>query len=158
MRPRFAQLLSRLKKNSVKVLRVKDYVANLSEKEMDIVLQALEENTSCQALYLQALSNDQLDCLGSVLQSPGCKIWAVNFGKTDFRINDEMWAQFAKKLQRTNVTHMYASKRWLRPGRKNQMIKIIEGNQKSSSHQLCCNPSNNAVIKEVTAMWENPSM
>ena len=98
VRPRFAQLLSRLKKNSVKVVRVKEYVANLSEKEMDIVLQALEENTSCQALYLQALSNDQLDCLGSVLQSPGCKIWAVNIGEAELRIDDEMWAQFAEKL------------------------------------------------------------
>ena len=38
------------------------------------------------------------------------------------------------------------------------MIKIIEGNRESSSHQLHCNPSNSAVIKEVTHMWESPSV
>ena len=38
------------------------------------------------------------------------------------------------------------------------MIKIIEGNRESSSHQLHCDPSNSAVIKEVTHMWESPSV
>ena len=38
------------------------------------------------------------------------------------------------------------------------MLKIVLANQDSSSHKLHCEPSNNAVIKQVTHMWESPKL
>ena len=49
-----ADLVKKLKKNTITVLKVKEHVtAKISQNDMEAILLALKENKSCQALYLQ---------------------------------------------------------------------------------------------------------
>ncbi len=96
------------------VLHLKNYICNsdILSIIMDTFLGALEENTNCQALYIQnyekAMLDQQLLCLLGILRLRKCCILCLNIGET-YKIFDVTWAKFAKGLKDTKVTHMYAS-------------------------------------------------
>merc|ERR1712176_114065 len=120
--PGVRDLLDKLKSNDsdMVVLKLKKYLNNpdIAPVVMNATLDALEENTNCQALYIQnfnkAMLNEQMMHLLRILQSPKCRIWCLNIGET-YNVSDKTWTKFAMGLKHTNVTHMYASEHTITP-------------------------------------------
>jgi hypothetical protein len=93
--PQVKALIDKLKTNDtdMEVLKMKKYCSDSATPVIviDAVLDALEENTNCQALYIQnfneGMRDEQVLRLLRILQRPSCKIWCLNIGmhrqKTD---------------------------------------------------------------------------
>ena len=77
---------------------------------LNAVLDALKENTKVEALYIQNFEDgffdEQLAKLTEVLKLK--RIWCLNVGE-NFRTTLPAWRQFARDLEDTAVSHMYAS-------------------------------------------------
>jgi len=141
------------------VLKLKKYLNNpdIAPVIMNATLDALEENTNCQALYIQnfnkAMLNDQMLHLLRILQSPKCRIWCLNVGET-YNVSDKTWTKFAKGLKNTKVTHMYASEHTITPMLKERFRDVIRKNR--VKHELHIDPNNLDVIVRCTHCWWNP--
>lgn len=141
------------------VLKMKKYLndPDIPSVVMDAALDALEENSNCQSLYIQnfnkAMHNDQMMHLLQILQSPKCKIWCLNIGET-YEVSTRVWTKFARGLKKTKVTHMYASEHTISAELKEKFRDVIRRNRKK--HDMHINPNNLDVIIKCTHCWWNP--
>ncbi|KAL7484270.1 hypothetical protein ACHAW6_009924 [Cyclotella cf. meneghiniana] len=159
--PSVRDLLNRLQCNDsdMIVLKMKKYLndPNLPPVVMNAALDALEENSNCQALYIQnfnnAMKDEQMMHLLRILQAPKCLIWCLNIGET-YNVSHKTWTKFAKGLKHTKVTHMYASEHTITSELKDLFRNVIRNNRKK--HDMHINPNNLDVIVKCTHCWWNP--
>jgi len=159
--PSVRDLLHKLKTNhsDMAVLKLKKYINDPDTPQvvLDGVLDVLEENTNCQALYIQnfneGMRDNQVLRLLRALQLPTCKIWCLNIGET-YNVKSRTWKKFAKGLKRTNITHMYASEHTIDSTLKDKIRDIIRKNRRK--HDMHKNPENLNVIIQCTHCWWNP--
>eukprot|EP00538_Stauroneis_constricta_P012826 CAMPEP_0119555054 /NCGR_PEP_ID=MMETSP1352-20130426/7375_1 /TAXON_ID=265584 /ORGANISM="Stauroneis constricta, Strain CCMP1120" /LENGTH=1374 /DNA_ID=CAMNT_0007601755 /DNA_START=86 /DNA_END=4210 /DNA_ORIENTATION=- len=141
------------------VLKMKKYISdpNAPPALLNAALDALEENSNCQALYIQnfnlGMRDKQLLHLLKILQQPSCKIWCINVGEL-YNIKNRTWEKFTKGLKKTNITHMYASEHRISTEMKDDIRATIRNNR--SKHDLHINPNNLNVIIQCTHCWWNP--
>jgi hypothetical protein len=141
------------------VLKMKKYVndPNTPCIVIDAVLDALEENTNCQSLYIQnfneGMRDDQVLHLLAVLQRPSCKIWCLNIGET-YKVKTATWELFTEGLKKTKITHIYASEHTITGDMKDQIRKTIRNNR--SRHNMHMDPDNLDTIVQCTHCWWNP--
>jgi hypothetical protein len=141
------------------VLKMKKYISDSSTPcaVIDVALDALEDNTNCQALYIQnfneGMRDKQVLHLLRILQMPANKIWCLNIGET-YNVKTKTWKLFAEGLRKTKVTHMYASEHTISNELKEKIRDTIRKNRKK--HDMHCNPSNLDVIMQCTHCWWNP--
>lgn len=154
-------LVDKLKSNDsdMVVLKLKKYLNDPDSAPiiMNATLEAMEENSNCQALYIQnfnkAMLDDQMMHLLRILQLPECRIWCLNIGET-YNVSHKTWTKFAKGLRHTNVTHMYASEHTITPELKERFREVIRDNR--VKHNLHIDPNNLDVIIRCTHCWWNP--
>lgn len=144
---------------SIKVLRMKNYLlADTNQEVIEAVLDALYDNVSVEALYIQNLEKGMLDPqlrkLAGVLRRG--RIWVLNVGE-NFGITTPAWRSFAEELAHTNVTHMYAGSEHSLPiSIKKRMMDIIRENRKTDRrHRML---SHFDVIRQIGQMWWNPRL
>mmetsp|Transcript_56669 Transcript_56669/g.137737 ORF Transcript_56669/g.137737 Transcript_56669/m.137737 type:complete len:963 (+) Transcript_56669:156-3044(+) len=154
-------LITKLKTNSpdMVVLKLKKYCAdpNAPSAVLDAILDALEENSNCEALYIQnfneGMRDQQVLHLVRILQQRKCKIWCLNIGE-NYNVSDETWEKFTKGLIHTKVTHMYASEHTITTEMKDEIRTTIRENRKK--HTMHIDPANLNVIVQCTHCWWNP--
>lgn len=159
--PNVQALLHKLRNNDpdMVVLKMKKYVNDSAAPQivMDAVLDALQENSNCQALYIQNFNEGMRDAqvirLVQILAQPTCQIWCLNIGET-YKVQTKTWKVFAKGLKDTNITHMYASEHTLTPQLKDDIRNTIRNNR--SKHNRHMDPNNLNVIVQCTHCWWNP--
>ncbi|GAX13884.1 hypothetical protein FisN_5Lh220 [Fistulifera solaris] len=159
--PRVKDLIAKLKSNDpdMVVLKMKKYVndPNTPCLVIDAVLAALEENTNCEALYIQnfneGMRDEQMMSLLQVLQRSSCNIWCLNIGET-YKVKQKTWKRFAIGLKKTKITHMYASEHVISTELKDQIRSTIRDNR--SKHSMHCDPNNLDTIVKCTHCWWNP--
>lgn len=141
------------------VLKCKKYLSDPDTPSVivDAMLDALEKNTNCQALYIQnfnyGMKDEQVLHLLRILQQPSCNIWCLNIGET-YNVKRKTWAQFTNGLKKTKITHMYASEHTISSAMKEKIREIIRDNRKK--HDMHINPDNLEVIVQCTHCWWNP--
>jgi len=138
--PAFVDFIARLRNNTLecdaggKVLRLKRFIsANSGPKVLHEVLEALTENTTVEALYIQNFESgffdEHLVKLAEVLSLK--RIWCLNVGE-NFRTTLGAWKQFTEDLKDTAVSHMYASEHhFIGTDVKHRMKAVIR-------YVLCC--------------------
>jgi hypothetical protein len=162
--PAFLDFIQRLRNNTLecdaggKVLRLKRFIsANSGPKVLHAVLDALEENTTVEALYIQNFESgffdEHLVRLAEVLRLK--RIWCLNVGE-NFRTSLPAWRQFCEDLKETAVSHMYASEHhFIGTDVKHKMKAVIRENRNAeppiTHHSL-------EVIMECGNMWYNPKL
>jgi len=159
--PSVRLLLRRLRTNDkeVVILKMKRYINDPATPQVviDRALDALEENTNCEALYIQnfnvGMREEQILRLLKILQLPTCKIWCLNIGET-YNVKFKTWKKFARGLKRTKITHMYASEHTIDTTLKDKIRGIIRNNRKK--HDMHKNPDNLDTIIQCTHCWWNP--
>lgn len=159
--PNVRALVGKLEMNDpdMVVLKCKKYLPSSDTPTVivDTMLDALEKNTNCQALYIQNFNNgmrdDQVLHLLRILQSPSCNIWCLNIGET-YNVKRRTWAQFTIGLKKTKITHMYASEHTISSAMKEKIRDIIRDNRKK--HNMHIDPNNLDVIVQCTHCWWNP--
>mmetsp|Transcript_35117 Transcript_35117/g.53864 ORF Transcript_35117/g.53864 Transcript_35117/m.53864 type:complete len:253 (+) Transcript_35117:131-889(+) len=159
--PLCKSLLDRLRMNDsdMVVLKMKKYLGdpNTPMVVIDAVLDALEENTNCQALYIQnfneGMRDSQVMHLLRILQHPSCNMWCLNLGET-YNVRRKTWKRFARGLRKTKITHMYASEHTISNELKEYIRDRIRDNRKK--HTMHCDPENLQVILQCTHCWWNP--
>ena len=159
--PKLRSLTDKLRGNDsdMVVLKMKQHIndPNTPTVVLDAVLAALEDNTNCQALYIQnfneAMRDEQVLHLLRILQLPHCHIWCLNIGET-YNVKMKTWRIFARGLKRTKITHMYASEHTITPKLKDTMRNNIRANR--SKHRMHIDPTNLDVIVRCTHCWWNP--
>ena len=156
--PNVVELLSKVRSNhpDVVVLKLKRWLGpDTPQLVMDAVLEALEHNTNCQALYIQnfnqGMHDEQMLHLLKVLEKGN--IWCLNIGET-YKIKARTWEKFAQGLKKTNLTHTYASEHTISNELKNLIRDVIRQNR--SKHDRHNNPNNLDVIVQCTHCWWNP--
>jgi hypothetical protein len=157
-RPDVWKLRDKIKSNdpTTVVFKIKDHsISDMSSVVLDMVIQDLSENTVCQALYVQniseAMGEAQLQALTAVLKKK--MIWCLNLGE-NYQISVEGWKRFSKDLLQTNVTHLYVSEHTIPLSLKNEMRDHIRSNRKK--HKLHNSEDNLDVIERCTNCWWNP--
>jgi hypothetical protein len=122
---------------------------------LNAVLDALKENTKVEALYIQNFEDgffdEQLAKLTEVLKLK--RIWCLNVGE-NFRTTLPAWRQFARDLEDTAVSHMYASEHhFIGTDVKRRMKDVIRETRKANviPHSL-------EVIMNCGNMWFNPKL
>jgi hypothetical protein len=159
--PNVRALVGKLEMNDPEmvVLKCKKYLPSSDTPPVivDTMLDALERNTNCQALYIQNFNNgmrdDQVLHLLRILQNPTCNIWCLNIGET-YNVKRRTWAQFTIGLKKTKITHMYASEHTISSAMKEKIREIIRNNRKK--HNMHIDPNNLDVIVQCTHCWWNP--
>jgi len=154
-------LVDKLKYNDtdMRVLKMKKYIndPNTPCAVIDAILNAMEENTNCEALYIQnfneGMRDEQVIHLLRILQQPSCKIWCLNIGE-NYNVSDGTWGRFTKGLIHTKITHMYASEHTITSDMKDEIRFTIRENRKK--HDMHINPNNLDVIIQCTHCWWNP--
>eukprot|EP00980_Cylindrotheca_fusiformis_P006114 scaffold1319_cov126-Cylindrotheca_fusiformis.AAC.3 len=154
-------LVEKLKTNhpDMVVLKMKKFVndPNAPSVVIDAALDALEENTNCQSLYIQnfneGMRDDQVLHLLKILQHPKCNIWCLNIGE-NYNVKTRTWDKFTKGLQKTKITHMYASEHTITTEMKDEIRATIRNNR--AKHDMHINPDNLHVIVQCTHCWWNP--
>jgi hypothetical protein len=154
-------LITKLKTNDpdMVVLKLKKYVGdpNAPSAVLDAILDALEENSNCEALYIQnfneGMRDQQVLHLVRILQQRKCNIWCLNIGE-NYNVSDETWEKFTKGLIHTKVTHMYASEHTITTEMKDEIRTTIRENRKK--HNMHIDPANLNVIVQCTHCWWNP--
>jgi hypothetical protein len=154
-------LVEKLKMNDPDciVLKMKKYLPdpNTPSVILDTVLDALEQNTNCQALYIQnfneGIRDEQFLHLLRILQKPTCSIWCINVGEI-YKVKTRTWATFTEGLAWTKITHMYASEHIISGAMKEMMREIIRENR--DKHTMHVDPDNLDVIVQCTHNWWNP--
>jgi hypothetical protein len=153
--------VDKLKSNDLdmRVLKMKKYTndPNAPQCVLDAALDALEDNSNCEALYIQnfneGMRDKQVLHLLKILQQPACKIWCLNIGET-YNVTTETWDAFTEGLKKTKVTHMYASEHTITTEMKDEIRETIRMNR--SKHDMHINPNNLDVIIQCTHCWWNP--
>lgn len=141
------------------VLKSKKYLPDSDTPSVivDALLDALERNTNCQALYVQnfntGMRDEQILHLLRILQLPSCRIWCLNIGET-YNVKRRTWAEFTNGLKKTKITHMYASEHTISSAMKEKIREIIRSNRKK--HNMHIDPNNLNVIVQCTHCWWNP--
>ncbi|KAL7555812.1 hypothetical protein ACA910_002276 [Epithemia clementina (nom. ined.)] len=141
------------------VLKMKKYVSDPATPSVviDAVLDALEENTNCESLYIQNYNEGMCDAqvlrLLEILKKPSCKIWCLNIGET-YKVKRKTWKKFARGLRHTKITHMYASEHTISPELKDYIRSTIRDNRKK--HTMHIDPDNLDTIVRCTHCWWNP--
>lgn len=159
--PKFKLLIENLKSNALDmvVLKMKKYVGDLDcpPVVIDAVLDALEENSNCQSLYIQNFNEGMRDAqvlrLVEILRKPSCQIWCLNIGET-YKVKSRTWKIFARGLRDSKVTHMYASEHTISSELKDKIRATIRNNR--SKHNMHIDPENLDVIVQCTHCWWNP--
>lgn len=159
--PRIKDLLDKLQRDDpdMVVLKMKKYISdpNAPQVCLDAALDALEENTNCQALYIQNFNEGMRDAqvlhLIQILQQPSCNIWCLNIGET-YKVKRKTWRTFVNGLKHTKVTHMYASEHTISGEMKESIRSTIRNNRKK--HRMHIDPENLDVIVRCTHNWWNP--
>ena len=154
-------LIDKLKNNDsdMVVLKMKKYLNDPDTPSVviDAALDALGDNSNCQALYIQnfnkGLRDEQLLRLLDVLMLPTCNIFCLNIGET-YNVKSKTWKKFAIGLKKTKVTHMYASEHTISGELKDRIRETVRNNRKK--HDMHCNPNNLDVIVQCTHCWWNP--
>jgi len=154
-------LVDKLKFNDtdMRVLKMKKYIndPNTPCAVMDAILNAMEENTNCEALYIQnfneGMRDEHVKHLLRILQQPKCNIWCLNIGE-NYNVSDKTWELFTKGLCYTKITHMYASEHTITADMKEEIRFTIRENRKK--HDMHINPNNLDVIIQCTHCWWNP--
>ena len=162
--PAFLDFIQRLRNNTLecdaggKVLRLKRFIsANSGPKVLHAVLDALEENTTEEALYIQNFESgffdEHLVRLAEVLRLK--RIWCLNVGE-NFRTSLPAWRRFCEDLRDTAVSHMYASEHhFIGTDVKHKMKDVIRETRNAdppvTHHSL-------EVIMECGNMWYNPKL
>jgi hypothetical protein len=154
-------LLGKLRDNDydMTVLKMKKYLSDPDTPQMiiDAALDALEENTNCQALYIQnfnqGMRDEQVLHLLRILQMPSCNIWCLNIGET-YNVKTGTWELFARGLKKTKITHMYASEHTITAALKDKIRESIRKNR--FKHDMHISPDNLDVIVQCTHCWWNP--
>jgi len=155
-------LIDKLRNNDsdMVVLKLKKYLSDPDTPTViiDAALDALEENRNCEALYIQnfnkGMRDEQILHLLRILQNQNCRIWCLNVGET-YNVQTETWEIFAKGLEKTKVTHMYASEHTISSDTKDIIRETIRNNR--TKHDLHINPDNLDVIIQCTHNWWNPA-
>ena len=143
----------------MKVLKMKKFIAdpNAPSEVLDAALNAMEENSNCEALYIQnfneGMRDKQVLHLIRILQQPNCKIWCLNIGE-NYNVGDDTWEKFTKGLVHTKITHMYASEHTITSEMKDEIRETIRENRKK--HSMHNDPNNLDVIIQCTHCWWNP--
>jgi len=151
--------LLRMNDSDMVVLKCKKYISDPDTPTViiDAILDALETNTNCQALYIQnyniGMRDEQVLHLLKILQNPSCNIWCLNIGET-YNVKSRTWAAFTKGLKKTKITHMYASEHTISGAMKEKIREIIRVNRKK--HSMHIDPDNLEVILKCTHCWWNP--
>lgn len=159
--PNIRAIIGKLEMNDpdMVVLKCKKYLSDSDTPSVivDAMLDALEKNTNCQALYIQnfntGMRDEQVLHLLRILQLPTCKIWCLNIGET-YNVKRRTWAQFTNGLKKTNITHMYASEHTISSAMKEKIRETIRKNR--SKQTLHVDPNNLDVIVQCTHCWWNP--
>lgn len=99
------------------------------------------------------MRDEQVLHLLKILQLPTCNIWCLNIGET-YNVTTRTWGRFAKGLQSTKITHMYASEHTITTALKDEIREAIRKNR--SKHDMHINPENLDVIVQCTHCWWNP--
>jgi hypothetical protein len=154
-------LVEKLKCNDpdMVVLKMKKYIndPNAPSVVLDAALDALEENTNCQTLYIQnfneGMRDNQVLHLLRILQNPKCKIWCLNIGE-NYNVKTRTWDKFTKGLKKTKITHMYASEHTITTEMKDEIRATIRNNR--AKHDMHINPDNLHIIVQCTHCWWNP--
>ena len=154
-------LIDKLKYNEsdMVVLKMKKYINDPDTPSVviDAALDALGDNSNCEALYIQNFNKGMRDAqvlrLLEVLMLPTCQIWCLNIGET-YNVKAKTWKQFAIGLRKTKVTHMYASEHTISGELKDRIRETIRNNRKK--HDKHSNPNNLDVIIQCTHCWWNP--
>jgi len=154
-------LIGKLKMNDsdMRVLKMKKYIndPNTLSAVLNAALNAMEENTNCEALYIQnfneGMRDQQVLHLLRILQQPSCNIWCLNIGE-NYNVSDETWEKFTNGLIHTKITHMYASEHTITTDMKDKIRFTIRENRKK--HDMHINPNNIDVIIQCTHCWWNP--
>lgn len=159
--PNVRALVDKLEMNDpdMVVLKLKKYLNDPDTPNViiDAMLDALERNTNCQALYIQnfneGMGDEQILHLLRILQRPSCKIWCLNIGE-NYKVKRRTWAAFTNGLKQTNITHMYASEHTISGAMKEKIREIIRENR--SKHNMHIDPENLDIIVQCTHCWWNP--
>ncbi len=159
--PNVRAIIGKLEMNDpdMVVLKCKKYLSDSDTPSViiDALLDALEKNSNCQALYIQnfntGMRDEQVLHLLRILQLPTCKIWCLNIGET-YNVKRRTWAQFTNGLKKTNITHMYASEHTISSAMKEKIRETIRENRKKQT--LHVDPNNLDVIVQCTHCWWNP--
>ena len=162
--PAFLDFIQRLRNNTLecdaggKVLRLKRFIsANSGPKVLHAVLDALEENTTVEALYIQNFESgffdEHLVRLAEVLRLK--RIWCLNVGE-NFRTSLPAWRRFCEDLRDTAVSHMYASEHhFIGTDVKRKLKAVIRETRNAdppvTHHSL-------EVIMNCGNMWFNPKL
>jgi len=154
-------LIRKLKTNDLdmRVLKMKKYIndPNIPSAVLNAALNAMEENTNCEALYIQnfneGMRDQQVLHLLRILQQPSSNIWCLNIGE-NYKVSHETWEKFTKGLIHTKITHMYASEHTITTDMKDKIRFTIRENRKK--HDMHINPNNIDVIIQCTHCWWNP--
>lgn len=154
-------LIDKLKMNDLdmRVLKMKKYINDPDAPcaLLDAALDAMEDNTNCEALYIQnfneGMRDQQVLHLLRILQQPSCNIWCLNIGE-NYNVSDATWEKFTKGLIHTKITHMYASEHTITSDMKDEIRFTIRENRKK--HDMHINPNNLDVIVQCTHCWWNP--
>jgi hypothetical protein len=96
------------------------------------------------------MRDEQILHLLRILQNQNCRIWCLNVGET-YNVQTETWEIFAKGLEKTKVTHMYASEHTISSDTKDIIRETIRNNR--TKHDLHINPDNLDVIIQCTHNW-----
>ncbi|CAD7703590.1 unnamed protein product, partial [Ostreobium quekettii] len=138
-----------------RILRLKQYLkTDARPSVINLVLEALKENTLVEALYIQnfelGMYDEQLELLTDVLKQR--RIWALYVGE-NFHTSLAAWEAFADELPRTDVAYLYVSEHHLEhTNLKTKMRDAIRANRKRAP------PRDAEVIRNIKNMWFNPKV
>lgn len=152
------KLLSMIKTNheDVEVCKLHHWIGpDANTGVLNAVLEALHENTNCQALYMQnfneGVSDDQIDALLTILRKGN--IWCLNLGEL-YKVSQKCWWRFCEELRQTHVTHLYISEHVISSELKTKLRDVIRANR--SKHIRHKDINNLHVIERCTHCWWNP--
>lgn len=156
--PRVQECLQRIRENHDEtiVFKLKDTVkSDLNSKVLDGILDALEENHVCQALYIQncneSMNDEQFYHVIKLLKQK--RIWAMNIGE-NYLISHKAWLDFCDALGDTILSHCYISEHVISVELKTRVRDLIRINR--AKHDRHSNMNNISVIEKCTNLWWNP--
>jgi hypothetical protein len=132
--------------------------SDVCERGMHALLEGMQENSTCQALYMQGYSwgctDEVLLHLCNVLKYKGSRLWCLNLGELH-RVNRAGWEAFVAALPFTQVTHLYVSNNVaFSHSQKQKAQQQLRANR--SKHMLHCSWWNERVIRKCNGCWWNP--
>ncbi|CAN0071497.1 unnamed protein product, partial [Discosporangium mesarthrocarpum] len=156
--PQVQQLLEQIRSNhpDMEVLKLHHYLGpDANTATLDAVLEALEVNENCQALYIQNFNEGFRDAQVRKLSSVLARgtVWCLNAGE-NYKVALESWWGFVSSIKDTNLTHAYLSEHVITPELKTALRASIRANR--TKHDRHRSLRNLGVIRQCTNMWWNP--